>query len=93
MREYELVLIIHPDLDETAFNEIVERVSGWITEDGGEIIKTDIWGKRQLAYPIRKLNEGQYVLLHVKMNAQFGTTIERNLRYMETVLRYMLIVK
>jgi len=93
MREYELVLIIHPDLDEASFNEIVERVSGWITEDGGEIIKTDVWGKRQLAYPIRKLNEGQYVLLQTKMNAQFGTTIERNLRYMETVLRYMLIAK
>jgi small subunit ribosomal protein S6 len=93
MREYELVLIIHPDLDEAAFNEIVERVSGWITEDGGEIIKTDVWGKRQLAYPIRKLNEGQYMLLQTKMNAQLGTTIERNLRYMETVLRYMLIAK
>ena len=93
MREYELVLIVHPDLDEAAFNEIVERISGWITEDGGEIIKTDIWGKRQLAYPIRKLNEGQYVLLQVNMNAQFGTTIERNLRYMETILRYMLIAK
>jgi small subunit ribosomal protein S6 len=93
MREYELVLIIHPDLDETAFKEIVERITGWIKNDGGEIIKTNIWGRRQLAYPIRKLNEGQYVLLHVKMNAQFGKTIERDLRYMESILRYMLIAK
>ena len=93
MREYELVLIIHPDLDETAFNEIVERVAGWIKNDDGEITKIDVWGRRQLAYPIRKLNEGQYVLLHVKMNAQFGKTIERDLRYMESILRYMLIAK
>jgi len=93
MREYELVLIIHPDLEETAFKEIVERITGWIKNDGGEIIKTNIWGRRQLAYPIRKLNEGQYVLLHVKMNAQFGKTIERDLRYMESILRYMLIAK
>jgi len=93
MREYELVLIIHPDLDETAFNEIVERIAGWIKNDGGEINKIDVWGRRQLAYPIRKLNEGQYVLLHVKMNAQFGKTIERDLRYMESILRYMLIAK
>jgi len=93
MREYELVLIIHPDLDETAFKEIIERITGWIKNDGGEIIKTDVWGRRQLAYPIRKLNEGQYVLLHMKMNAQFGKTIERDLRYMESILRFMLIAK
>ena len=93
MREYELVLIVHPDLDEAAFNEIVERVSGWITEDGGEIIKTDIWGKRQLAYPIQKLNEGQYVLLDIKMNPQFAKTVERDLRYIEPVLRFSLIAK
>jgi small subunit ribosomal protein S6 len=93
MRGYELVLIVHPDLDETAFNQIIERISGLIKSDGGEIIKTDIWGKRQLAYPIRKLNEGQYVLLHVKMNAQFGKSIERDLRYMESILRFMLIAK
>lgn len=93
MREYELTIIVHPELDEAAFNEIVERVAGWITEDGGEIIKTDNWGKRQLAYPIRKLNEGQYVMFHAKMNPQLGKTIERNLGYMETILRFMLIVK
>ena len=93
MREYELVLIVNPDLDEAAFNEIVERVSGWITEDGGEIIKTDIWGKRQLAYPIQKLNEGQYVLLDIKMNPQFGQKVERDLRYIEPVLRFSLIAK
>jgi small subunit ribosomal protein S6 len=93
MREYELVVIIHPDLDENAVNEVVTRISNWITEDGGEITKTDFWGKRELAYLIRKIKHGQYVLLQAKMNPTLGAKLERNLGYLESVLRYMLIAR
>jgi small subunit ribosomal protein S6 len=93
MREYELILVIHPDLDETAFNDLVQRISGWIKDDGGDVIKIDIWGKRELAYPIRKQKQGQYVLLQVKMNPQFGAQLERNLRFLEPVIRFMLTSK
>ena len=93
MRKYELIFIVHPDLDESAFNDVVERVSGWITNAGGEITKTDLWGKRTLAYPIRKQTEGQYVLMHTNMDAQFGTELERNMRYLEPIMRYLLIAK
>jgi small subunit ribosomal protein S6 len=91
MREYEIVVIIHPDLDENALNELVKRISGWITEDGGEITKTDLWGKRELAYMIRKQKQGQYVLLFTKMDPKLGVTLERNLGYLESVLRYMIV--
>jgi len=93
MREYEMIMIIHPDLDETAFTEVVQRVTGWITEDGGEVLKTDLWGKRELAYPIRKLSQGQYVLLQIKMAPESGIQLERNLRYLEPVIRYILTKK
>jgi small subunit ribosomal protein S6 len=93
MREYELVFIVHPDLDETAFNEIVSRVGSWITEDGGEILKIDLWGKRRLAYPIRKQSEGQYVFMQTKMAPTFGVTLERNLRFLEPVIRFLIIAK
>jgi len=53
MRDYELVFIIHPDLDEAATIEAVKKVKGWIKEAGGVITKEDPWGKRKLAYPIR----------------------------------------
>ena len=89
MRDYEVVLIIHPDLEEAAFGEITEQVSSWITESGGTVSKTDIWGKRQLAYPIQKLNEGQYVLLESQMDPTFCTTLERNMRFVEPILRFM----
>ena len=93
MREYELVFIAHPDLDENGLTDLINKVRGWITDSGGEVLKTDLWGKRKLAYPIRKQREGQYVLLNSKMAASFGITLERNLRFTEPVLRFLLIAK
>ena len=91
MREYELVFIVHPDLDDTALKDVIEKVSGWITEAGGTISKVDLWGKRKMAYSIRKQKEGQYVLLKTQMNPTFGITLERNLRFLEPVMRFLLI--
>lgn len=92
MRNYELVFIVRADLDETIFKDIVQKVSGWITESGGSITKTDIWGKRKLAFPIRKQNEGLYVLLNVQMEPSFGSALERNLRFQEQIMRFLLTV-
>ena len=90
MREYELIFIVHPDLEETATNEVFERVQGWITEAGGTINKIDPWGKRKLAYPIRKQNEGQYFFLLVQIDPTFVVELERNLRFMEPVMRFLI---
>ena len=90
MREYELIFIVHPDLEETATNEVVERVQGWITEAGGKINKVDLWGKRRLAYPIRKQNEGQYFFFLVEMNPISVVEIERSLRFLEPVMRFLI---
>jgi small subunit ribosomal protein S6 len=93
MREYEMVVILHPDLDENALNDLIKRITGWITDDGGEITKTDLWGKRELAYPIRKQNQGQYVLMNTKMDPKLGATLERNLGYLEPVMRFLIVAK
>jgi small subunit ribosomal protein S6 len=90
MREYELIFIVHPDLEEAATNEVVDRVKDWITEAGGSIDKVDPWGKRKLAYPIRKQNDGQYFLMHVQMAPTFVTEMERNLRFLEPVMRFLI---
>jgi small subunit ribosomal protein S6 len=92
MREYELVFIVHPDLDENATNEVVERVKGWITEAGGTIEKVDPWGKRKLAYPIRKQNEGQYFLFKTQLTPSFVVELERNLRFIEPVMRFLFTI-
>ena len=90
MRNYELVCIVQPELDETAFKAVVDRVSTWVTESGGSVDKVDIWGRRRMAYQIRKQREGQYVLMNVTLDPKATSELERNIRYLETVLRHML---
>ena len=92
MRTYELVCIIQPDLDETAFNGVIEKVKGWIGESGGTVDKVDVWGKRRLATLIRKPRDGQYVLLNVTLPNKATADLERNLRFLKPVMRHMLSV-
>ncbi len=89
MRDYELIFIVHPDLETAAFDEIVERVKGWISDEGGEINKVDVWGKRKLAYPIRKKEEGQYVLMETQLPNTSVSNLERNLNLLEPVMRFL----
>jgi small subunit ribosomal protein S6 len=90
MRNYELVCIFQPELDETAFNGAIERVSSWVTEAGGSVEKVEKWGRRRLAYHIRKQSEGQYVLMNISIDPKAASGLERNIRYLETVLRHLL---
>jgi small subunit ribosomal protein S6 len=90
MREYELVFIVHPDLEEAAFKELVDRVQSWITDAGGSVSKVDIWGKRRLAYDIQKQHEGQYVLLRAQLKPESTAEIERNFRFVEPVMRFLI---
>jgi small subunit ribosomal protein S6 len=90
MRQYEVGLIFHPELDEAAFKEMLDRVQDWITNAGGKVQKVDLWGKKKLAYEIRKQTEGQYVFLEAQMPPAFCAELERNLGIQESVMRYMI---
>jgi small subunit ribosomal protein S6 len=90
MRNYELVCIIHPDQDEAAFNTVLEKVKGWITEAGGTVDKVEVWGRKRLAYIIRKQKEGQYVLLNITLPPQAAPVLDQNLRFQEAIIRYMI---
>jgi small subunit ribosomal protein S6 len=79
-------------LDETAFNGVLDKVKGWISDSGGNIDKAEVWGRRKLAYIIEKHREGQYVLLNVTMEPAATFDLERNLRYQESIMRHMLSV-
>ena len=91
MRQYELAYIIHPDLDDTAFKEAVNRIQGLIVDAGGKVTKAEIVGKKRLAYEIRKQKEGQYVFLKAEMPPSFVVQLERNLSLMEPVMRFIVI--
>ncbi len=90
MRHYELVCIVHPDLDETAFNGLVEKVKGWTTEVKGSVDKVEVWGRRRLAYTIKKQREGQYVLFNLSLEPTATNVLEQYLRFQESILRYMI---
>lgn len=90
MRSYELICVIQPDLDEAAFNGVLDRVKGWVTESGGSVDKVDVWGRRRMAYVIQKQRGGKSVPLNVSMKPAATAELERNLRYQESLLRHML---
>ena len=92
MRNYELMSIIQPDLDESVYNDALERIKGWVTESGGSVDKTEAWGRRKLAYTIRKQTEGQYVLMNITLDPKAASELERNIRFLEPVIRHMLTV-
>ena len=71
MRSYELMFIVHPEVDESAFNELIDKVKSWITDSGGQVDNVDLWGKRRLAYPIQKQIEGH--LARYLMHCRFVT--------------------
>jgi small subunit ribosomal protein S6 len=91
MRSYEVAFILQPDLDETSLNALVDKVKGWVTAAGGQVAQTDLWGRRRLAYPIRKQKEGQYILMQTQMTTTGTREVERNLRLTEQVMRFQVI--
>lgn len=90
MRTYEVAFIVHPDLDDSAFKETLDRVQDWIKKSGGSVTNVDLWGKKKMAYEIRKQTEGNYVILNTEMEPTFCSELERNLNLQEPVMRFMI---
>jgi len=93
MNTYELVVIIHPDLDDEAIDQALTRIKNWIADGGGKIEKTDNWGKRRLAYEIQKQREGIYYLMDVILPPTSIAELERNIIILEPVMRHMIVTK
>ncbi|MFC1983518.1 30S ribosomal protein S6 [Chloroflexota bacterium] len=91
LHDYELVLIISPEVVEEKVDTTVDNVSQFITEKGGTISDIEKWGKRRLAYPIKHFVEGSYVLARFTLKPALGKELEANLRISEEVLRHLLV--
>ena len=91
MRDYELVLVISPDVGDEGFPTTVERVSKFIQERGGQIKDTDQWGRRRLAYPITRFTEGFYAVTHFSIEPTELRALEGNLGLAEDVLRHLVV--
>ena len=92
MREYELMFVVDPRLSDEEVVDLSQEFQKMITDEGGVIAKEESWGKRKLAYPIDKLTEGHYVLLHVQSEAgsPFGMARQR-MQQSDNVLRYLTV--
>ncbi len=91
MRNYEVGFIIHPDTNAEAQTEIIEKVKGWVVESGGTVSKVDLWGKRRMAYKIRKQHDGVYAFVYADMPTTAAGIIEHNMRLTEQILRFSII--
>ena len=91
LRDYELVLIISPEVPGEKFDTVVDNVSQFIAEKGGIISDVEQWGKRRLAYPIKHCEEGNYVLTRFKLKPTLSKELEANLQISEEILRHLLI--
>lgn len=91
MNDYELMYILHPRLTSDEIDQAVERITGQITEAGGEIVSVDRWGRRRLAYPIDRNLEGYYVLTTYNAEPLTGSALEALLNLAPDVLRHLLI--
>ena len=91
LRDYELVLIISPEVDGKNFDTVVDKVGQFITDKGGVVSEVEKWGERKLAYPIRHFMEGNYVLSRLKLMPALCKELEASLLISEDVLRHLLI--
>ena len=91
MRDYEVMLVIDSGFDEEHVEPLLTRFEEMVKSEGGEIVATDRWGKRRLAYPIKKKTYGYYVIHNVKMPGTAIKPMRRILDRTEEMLRYMFI--
>ncbi|MCQ2121120.1 MAG: 30S ribosomal protein S6 [Fibrobacter sp.] len=88
MRQYETMVIIDAMISDDAINAEIENIAAMIT-NGGEILRRDDWGKRKLAYSIKKRQHGFYVIFYYKAEAAVVAAMEAALKLNENVLRWM----
>ncbi|MGE5328434.1 MAG: 30S ribosomal protein S6 [Deltaproteobacteria bacterium] len=92
VNSYESIFIINPNLEEEATKAVVEKFKGLI-ETTGKIDSIEEWGKRKLAYPINKINEGYYVLINFNADSSFAHELERVYKITDDVIKYIVLRK
>ena len=91
MPGYELVFILNANLTDDDSVKLLEKVNDQITKLGGTVSETNMWGKRKLAYPIKRQVEGSYVLKKVQMEPTALKELDASLKLTEDVLRYLAV--
>jgi small subunit ribosomal protein S6 len=91
LRDYEVVVVLSPEIGDDAVEGSIEKVQQSITTRGGEIVEVKHWGRRRLAYPIKRHMEGNYVESLVRLDPEQVSSLEANLRISEEVIRHLIV--
>ena len=91
MNKYELAVVVNAKLEDEERAATLERVKELITRFGGNITDVDDWGKKKLAYEIQKMHEGYYYFIHFEADGTCPGEIEKRIRIMEDVIRYLCV--
>jgi small subunit ribosomal protein S6 len=89
--DYELVFIIGPDVPDDGLDPLINNITGFITGKAGVVSEVARWGRKKMAYPIKHVLEGNYVLIKFKLDPSANKELENNLKISEKILRYLLI--
>ena len=91
MNNYETVFIVTPVLSDAQVKEVADKFQGVITENGGQIVNSEAWGLKKLAYPIQKLVKAHYVLMNIECTDATLAEIENGFRFNDAILRHLVV--
>lgn len=93
MNKYELALVVNAKLEDEERVAVVEKAKGYITRYNGVITEVEEWGKKRLAYEIQHMREGFYYFIQFEADSTCPAEVERHMRIMDNVLRYLVVRK
>lgn len=92
MRNYELMILLNPNLPEDESKSLLDKIQQTITTNQGKIIKINRWGKRKLAYEIKKFQEAIYVIIDFELEPAHIANLENSIKFEEKIIRYLLVL-
>lgn len=93
MNKYELALVVSAKVEDEVREAVVEKAKAYIARFNGNVTEVEEWGKKKLAYEIQKMHEGFYYFIQFEADAECPAELERRVRIMDNVLRYLIIRK
>ncbi len=91
MRDYELVIVVKPEVTDQEVPRLMDKMAGFVVRKGGSVVEVNQWGRRKLAYPIRQYLEGNYFLARLKLEPGQVKELEANLRLSDEVIRHLIV--
>ena len=91
MSQYETIIIINPELDESETDGVIEGVKATIESSGGKILKVDLWGRKRLAYTIKRHNNGYYVLMVFESSPELVSQLNSYYQITEPIIKHILV--